>query len=101
LLLSDVVAAPAGPPFRTDDPETPGNRQWEINFGWLGDHNSDQGSYSIPNFDMNYGLGNSIQLKYELPIVLNQNAQGREIPQKTSHHPDGRRILISESRCWA
>jgi hypothetical protein len=71
-LLSGVAHAQAGPPFRTDDPETPGNRQWEINFGWLGDRNSTEGSYSIPDFDINYGLGNRIQLKYELPIALHE-----------------------------
>jgi hypothetical protein len=31
--------AQAGPPFRTDDPETPGNHHWEINFGFIADHN--------------------------------------------------------------
>jgi hypothetical protein len=79
-LLSGVAAAQAGPPFRTDDPETPGNKQWEINFGWLGNHTSDGGSYSIPNFDINYGLGNRIQLKYELPIVLNEERTNTENP---------------------
>jgi hypothetical protein len=101
LLLSGVAAAQAGPPFRTDDPETPGNRQWEINFGWLGDHNSDQGSYSIPNFDMNYGLGNSIQLKYELPIVLNQERTRTGNPAENIP-PSWRTPDIDlESRCWA
>ncbi|WP_263354995.1 hypothetical protein [Acidicapsa acidisoli] len=71
-LLAGVARAQAGPPFRTDDPETPGSKQWEINFGWLGDRNSTEGSYSIPDFDINYGLGNRIQLKYELPIAIHE-----------------------------
>jgi hypothetical protein len=71
-LLAGVARAQAGPPFLTDDPETPGNKNWEINFGWLGDRNSTEGTYSIPDFDINYGLGNRIQLKYELPIAIHE-----------------------------
>lgn len=66
------IAAPAqgGPPFRTDDPETPGNQHWEINFGWIGDRNPAAGDYQVPDFDINYGLGDRIQLKYEIPIAI-------------------------------
>ncbi len=65
--------AQAGPPFRTDDPETPGNKHWEINFGWIGDRNPAAGAYQVPDFDINYGLGDRIQLKYELPIAIEEN----------------------------
>jgi hypothetical protein len=61
-----------GPPFRTDDPETPGNQHWEINFGWIGDRNPGSGAYQVPDFDINYGLGDRIQLKYELPIAIEE-----------------------------
>jgi hypothetical protein len=71
-LLAGIAHAQAGPPFRTDDPETPGNRHWEINYGWIGDRNPREGNYSLPDFDMNYGLGDRIQLKYELPIALHE-----------------------------
>jgi hypothetical protein len=74
--LPIVFAAAAygqgGPPFRTDDPETPGNLHWEINFGWIGDRNPAAGAYQIPDFDINYGLGDRIQLKYELPIAIEE-----------------------------
>jgi len=63
----------AGPPFRTDDPETPGNKHWEINFGWVGDRNPAAGAYQVPDFDINYGLGDRIQLKYELPIAIEES----------------------------
>lgn len=66
--------AQAGPPFRTDDPETPGNRHWEINFGFIADHNPAAAYYQTPDFDMNYGWGDRIQLKYELPISEYTNA---------------------------
>src|ERR1700678_69639 len=64
--------AQGGPPFRTDDPETPGNKHWEINFGWIGDRNPAAGAYQIPDFDINYGWGDRIQLKYELPIAIEE-----------------------------
>src|SRR5580693_7294464 len=74
LLLTVAAHAQGGPPFRTDDPETPGNRHWEINFGWIGDRNPAAAYYQVPDFDINYGLGDRIQLKYELPISLYTNA---------------------------
>jgi len=61
--------AQGGPPFITDDPGTPGNRHWEINFGWIADHNPGQAYYQLPDIDMNYGWGDRIQLKYELPLA--------------------------------
>ncbi len=70
VLLASAARAQGGPPFRTDDPETPGNKRWEINVGFLGDRNPCEGSYSIPNIDINYGLGDRIQLKYELPVAV-------------------------------
>src|SRR5690348_6718642 len=32
--MAPEVLAQAGPPLLTDDPETPGNRHWEINLAW-------------------------------------------------------------------
>jgi hypothetical protein len=73
LVAASVAArAQAGPPFRTDDPETPGNRHWEINYGFTGDRNPYEGYYQVPDFDINYGLGDRIQLKYELPVAIHE-----------------------------
>ena len=83
LLTAALARAQGGPPFITDDPGTPGNRQWEINVGFIGTHtplgkpsSSDssayqQGtsSYQLPDLDINYGLGDRIQLKYEVPLA--------------------------------
>ncbi len=69
-----LAHAQGGPPFITDDPGTPGNRHWEINIGWTADHNPSQSYYEIPDVDMNYGWGNRIQLKYELPLAVGTNA---------------------------
>jgi len=78
--LCSVAYAQGGPPFKTDDPETPGNKHWEINFGWMGERSAGEGSYSIPDVDLNYGLGDRIQLKFELPMVIHEI---RELPGNT------------------
>src|SRR5580658_3751080 len=74
-LFAIAAHAQGGPPFKTDDPETPGNKHWEINFGWLGERSAGEGSYSVPDVDLNYGLGDRIQLKFELPIVIHEIRQ--------------------------
>jgi hypothetical protein len=76
ILLAAALAAPlaraqGGPPFTTDDPGTPGNRHWEINVGWVANHNPASANYQTPDLDINYGLGDRIQLKYELPMAVN------------------------------
>jgi hypothetical protein len=80
LLLPVAVAAAAhaqgGPPFITDDPGTPGNHHWEINFGWIANHNPGQSYYEIPDVDMNYGWGDKVQLKYELPVAGGTDTSG-------------------------
>jgi len=68
--VAAVAHAQGGPPFITDDPGTPGNKHWEINFGWIADHNPGNAYYETPDIDMNYGWGDRIQLKYELPMAV-------------------------------
>ena len=76
IAVTAVARAQGGPPFITDDPGTPGNRHWEINFGWIADHNPGQSYYEIPDVDMNYGWGSRVQLKYELPLAAGTGADG-------------------------
>ena len=64
LVGATLAPAQGGPPFITDDPGTPGNRQWEINVGWIGNHNPAHASYQLPNIDINYGWGDRIQLMF-------------------------------------
>lgn len=61
---ASLARAQGGPPFLTDDPGTPGDRHWEINLGWVGDHNPGHAYYQLPNIDINYGWGDRIQLMY-------------------------------------
>ena len=71
--FSPLALAQGGPPFRSDDPDTPGNKNWEINIVLTGDRNPSEGSYATPNIDVNYGLGNRIQLKYEVPFSIQES----------------------------
>jgi hypothetical protein len=81
-LVAVVARGQGGPPFRTDDPETPGNEHWEINFGFIGDRNPAAGAYQVPDFDINYGLGDRLQLKYEVPIAIEETRpQGAVVGQ--------------------
>ena len=71
--VSVSLALPqGGPPFRSDDPDTPGNRHWEINLGFLGERSPFGGAYEAPAIDINYGVGNRIQLKYEVPLSVQE-----------------------------
>lgn len=71
-LVAKLVCAQGGPPFRSDDPDTPGNRNWEINLGFLGNRNPFAGSYEAPNIDLNYGLGHRVQVKFEMPLSIEE-----------------------------
>jgi hypothetical protein len=38
----------------------------------VGERNPAGGSYEVPNIDINYGLGSRIQLKYEVPLAVQE-----------------------------
>jgi hypothetical protein len=62
--------ADAGPPFLTNDPGTPGNGNWEINVGAAPTVQSGTTAWQLPQLDFNFGLGDRIQLTYEIPYVV-------------------------------
>ncbi|WP_194270713.1 hypothetical protein [Glaciimonas soli] len=59
--------AVGGAPLETDDPDTPGDGHWEINLATIAQHTVQGDTVSLPDVDINYGLGDSIQLKADLP----------------------------------
>jgi hypothetical protein len=65
-----VSHAQAGPPFLTNDPGTPGNANWEINLGSMQTIARGVSSYQIPQIDLNFGIGDRIQLTYEIPYMM-------------------------------
>jgi len=77
--VSVAASAQGGPPFRTDDPDTPGNKHWEINFGWIGDRNPAAGAYQVPDFDFNYGLGD------RYPVEVRDSDRDRGDSRTTCH----------------
>jgi len=64
-----VAAAPAfaqgGPPYYTTDPGTPGNLNLELNIGYMPFLYSNQSVSHVPDVDINFGVGERIQLTYE------------------------------------
>jgi hypothetical protein len=72
-LIISVAHAQGGPPMITDDPGTPGDGHWEINIATLAYRSTDGDSYQLPLIDLNYGWGDRIQLKYQVPWVIARN----------------------------
>ena len=62
--------AQAGPPFLSNDPGTPGNGNWEINIASAQSISRSITTYQVPQLDLNFGLGDRIQLTYEVPYVI-------------------------------
>jgi hypothetical protein len=62
---SSPAFAQGGPPYYTNDPGTPGDLNWEINLGYMPFLYSDQSVSHTPDVDINFGVGERIQLTYE------------------------------------
>src|SRR2546430_8304444 len=61
----------------TDDPGTPGDRKWEINLAIAFEHRSDETAYDLPQIDLNYGVGERIQLTLQTaPVLLTREDHG-------------------------
>jgi hypothetical protein len=65
-----LALAQGGPPMITDDPGTPGDGRWEVNVAATGHRDANSSLGELPLLDINYGLGETIQLKYEVPWVV-------------------------------
>ncbi len=65
--------AQGGPPYYTNDPGTPGNLNWEINLGYMPFFYSNQSVSHTPDVDINFGIGERIQLTYESAWLRVQN----------------------------
>jgi len=71
-----TVRAQAGPPYLTNDPGTPGNANWEINLASMQTIARGVSSYQTPQIDLNFGVGDRIQLTYEVPYVIASTDDG-------------------------
>jgi hypothetical protein len=70
LPLAARLLAQGGPPLLTDDPGTPGNRSWEINIATMRTVILGDRVYQVPLLDINYGVGDRIQLKYQIAYLF-------------------------------
>lgn len=70
ILAAGRVHAQGGPPMLTDDPGTPGDGKWEINIAAVFDHQGDTTTYQLPQLDLNYGVGDRIQLNFQVPWLV-------------------------------
>jgi hypothetical protein len=77
LALARVAFGQGGPPMITDDPGTPGNRKWENNFAIAFEHRPDETAYEFPEIDLNYGVGDHIQLTLQTaPVISKRSGHG-------------------------
>ncbi len=69
LLLIGRVHAAGGPPMMTDDAQTPGDNNLEVNIAYTGEIRGNTRGYEQPLIDINYGVGENLQLKIESSYV--------------------------------
>jgi hypothetical protein len=72
--VTRAAFAQGGPPMITDDPGTPGNGKWENNFAILFEHRPNDTSLDVPQIDLNYGVGDRIQLTLQTAPVLSKRS---------------------------
>jgi hypothetical protein len=61
----------------TDDPGTPGPGKWENNIAFAFEHRDGETSYDVPAIDLNYGVGEHIQLTLQTaPVILKREDHG-------------------------
>ena len=75
--VARVAFGQGGPPMITDDPGTPGAGKWENNFAIAFEHRPNETSIDIPAIDLNYGIGDHIQLTLQTaPVLLKRSGHG-------------------------
>lgn len=71
-----LLHAGGGAPLTTEDPGTPGPGRWEINLGVATERRPGVRLSALPSLDLNYGVGETMQLKFEVPWLA-QYEDGR------------------------
>ena len=66
-----------GPPMITDDPGTPGPGKFEINLAITFEQRPSEVVFDSPAIDINYGVGENIQLTLQTaPVILKRRGHG-------------------------
>jgi hypothetical protein len=77
LIALGNVRGQGGPPMITDDPGTPGDGKFEINLALAFEHQPGVTSVDAPAIDINYGVGDRIQLTLQGgPVLLKRSDHG-------------------------
>jgi len=58
----------------TDDPGTPGNGRWEDNLAIAFEHRPNEWLLDAPGIDLNYGLGDHIQLTLQTSLAIRKRS---------------------------
>jgi hypothetical protein len=75
--VASVAFGQGGPPMITDDPGTPENGKWENNLAIIFEHRPNETSFDAPEIDLNYGVGEHIQLTLQnAPVLLKRSGHG-------------------------
>lgn len=91
---NSLDTSPQSPPLNIDDPATPGCNKWEINFTVNADVTQTEKNWQLPLLDINYGIGDNLQLKYEIPLEKNQTEGSTE--SKVGNSKVGLKYLFFE-----
>ncbi len=76
LCLALPAAAPAGPPYVTDDPEPVDYQHWEVYLASQVAHDKDGWAGTGPHLEVNYGVLPDVQLHLIAPLVFQLPAEG-------------------------
>jgi hypothetical protein len=76
LLMPALCLAQAGPPYLSNDPGVPGSKNWEINLALVPTLARNSNLLQSPVIDLNYGVGDDIQLTAEIPYVIQSESGG-------------------------
>jgi hypothetical protein len=76
-LLPVIAGGQGGPPMITDDPGTPGSGKFEINLAIAFERRPSEVAFDSPAVDINYGVGENIQLTLQsAPVILKRRGHG-------------------------
>jgi hypothetical protein len=73
------------PPMHVEDTDTPGDGTWEINIGMESEWSGGESAIEAPVADINYGLGDRVQLTYEVPYVWLHDDGDDDEPGGSAH----------------
>jgi hypothetical protein len=73
------------PPMHVEDTDTPGDGTWEINIGSESEWDGRERAIEAPTADINYGIGDRLQLTYEVPYVWLHDDGDDDEPATSAH----------------